>query len=857
MKKLLILFFLCSSVVFSQKNKSLKQVLNQLTNTYNITFSYDENQIQNFNKILFHSENDLNTILINLSLQTQLVFEKIDDENYIIRNKTKETKNICGIVYSDKTKEKLPFANIYFDDKTVLTNQQGKFEIKDVLNDDFITLKLIGYEPKSIPVNSFNTDCKKIFLNEKIHQLTEVIITDYLTTGFSKNEDGSVVLNPKKSGILPGVVEPDVLQSLQLIPGVQSPDETASGLHIRGSTPDQNLVVFDGMKMYHFSHYFGLISAFNPYITNNIKLYRSGTHAKYGNNIGGVLDISTDNKAPNKLSSGFGTTLTHADFFIKVPMFCKKVGLVFSARRSITDVVNTVTNQQYAKVAFQNSKIAEGLSQENLRITNANNDFFYEDYYSKIMVQPNLNNKFSFSYLYNHNNLSFNGENTRAQEEFKDDIEIINNGFHVNWELGTLKKGIHNLAFSKTAFEKNYEGFRIRTTGNANQQNIFFDKENTVNEVTGAYSFKKQTQKNNIWEFGYQFSKPDLIYHFKRDTQFQEDFIDDNINGNANNYAIFSEYQFHQNNKWKLNLGVRWQRFNGVDKDFLEPRFHLNYKTNNYLNVKFSAELKHQSLSQVQDFRNDGLGGLFNNFWALANNSDFPVLESVQTSLGADYQKNRWTIDLELYHKKIDGILFLFDQRIRAQKYFSGNNNVKGADFLIKKEWNQYNTWISYSLSKSIYHFGNLNNGAPFNGSFDVPHNFIWSHHYNIKKVELSLGWRFRSGIPYTVKTAELNNNNRLRIVFDDLNTNRLPNYTRLDFACRYKFFVRKNKNVKGNIGIAFQNILDKRNILSRDYEIQRIVTGQGSNRSEKEVLVEIDRIALGFVPNISFRVNF
>ena len=67
----------------------------------------------------------------------------------------------------------------------------------------------------------------------KTQELQEVFIAEYLTTGIRKKDGSSVTVSPNKLGILPGLTEPDVLQSLQLIPGVQSPTETASGLFIR------------------------------------------------------------------------------------------------------------------------------------------------------------------------------------------------------------------------------------------------------------------------------------------------------------------------------------------------------------------------------------------------------------------------------------------------------------------------------------------------------------------------------------------------------------------------------------------------------------------------------------------------
>jgi hypothetical protein len=46
--------------------------------------------------------------------------------------------------------------------------------------------------------------------------------------------DGSTVLNTKKFGILPGLVDPDVLQSIQALPGVESTNESIANINVRG-----------------------------------------------------------------------------------------------------------------------------------------------------------------------------------------------------------------------------------------------------------------------------------------------------------------------------------------------------------------------------------------------------------------------------------------------------------------------------------------------------------------------------------------------------------------------------------------------------------------------------------------------
>lgn len=91
---------------------------------------------------------------------------------------------------------------------------------------------------------------------ENYNLLNEVLIDSYVTSGINKNKNGSIAILPQELGVLPGLTEPDVLESLKIIPGVQSPDETAAGIYIRGGTPDQNLIFWDGIKMYYSGHFF-------------------------------------------------------------------------------------------------------------------------------------------------------------------------------------------------------------------------------------------------------------------------------------------------------------------------------------------------------------------------------------------------------------------------------------------------------------------------------------------------------------------------------------------------------------------------------------------------------------------------
>ena len=262
----------------------------------------------------------------------------------------------------------------------VFVDIEKKFNIKlsfnsEIVNDQFITFQLEDATLDEIliaietQVNiEFRKESERYYVIKKIPQtdltstqhLQEIVIKEFLTSGISReNDDTSILVSPKKLGILPGLTEPDVLQSIQLLPGVQSPTETAAGIYIRGGTPDQNLVLWDGIKMYHSGHFFGTISAFNPYITEDIKLYKSGTKASYGNRISGVIDITSDYDIPKEIKGGFGSNMTHADAYLKAPVG-KSSAVMVSARRSINDIITTETFKNLSQRVFQDTKISEG-----------------------------------------------------------------------------------------------------------------------------------------------------------------------------------------------------------------------------------------------------------------------------------------------------------------------------------------------------------------------------------------------------------------------------------------------------------------------------------------------------------------
>lgn len=281
-KNLLITVLLLVSVTFSFSQEKftikysdtpLQQVLTDLESKTNFIFSYSIEVVKNKFITLKKQEVTFDEITSELTSQTELIFDKISKNQITIS----KPRRICGYLYDNITNEALPFVNAIINSKLyTITDENGFFSFENPRNNsEKITLSILGYQSKEI-ILSTNNNCLSIKLNSISPELDEVIILGYITTGIDRNKDGSVSVDSKKLGILPGLVSADISQSIQLIPGISTLDESASGIQIRGGSPDQNLILYDDIKLYNTGYLYGMFSLFNPFATQKATVFRSG-----------------------------------------------------------------------------------------------------------------------------------------------------------------------------------------------------------------------------------------------------------------------------------------------------------------------------------------------------------------------------------------------------------------------------------------------------------------------------------------------------------------------------------------------------------------------------------------------------
>jgi len=177
-------------------------------------------------------------------------------------------RTVSGVVKGADNQERLPFADLIIKGTSqgTSTNVDGFFSLID-MPDTAFTLQVlyVGYSPVEIPIEVGSDDIKNLEIKLSSGVILDEIVVSSKSFKVMNTSEGisQIQVSPAQLALLPNVGEVDIFRSLQLLPGVSGSNESSSGLFVRGGTPDQNLVILDGMTVYNVDHFFGFFSAFN------------------------------------------------------------------------------------------------------------------------------------------------------------------------------------------------------------------------------------------------------------------------------------------------------------------------------------------------------------------------------------------------------------------------------------------------------------------------------------------------------------------------------------------------------------------------------------------------------------------
>ncbi|WP_077406715.1 TonB-dependent receptor [Cellulophaga omnivescoria] len=828
-------FFAISYVTSAQETSNtipLLKYIQQLEQTFNIRFSYVDKDVEPFN-IKPSTSTNLNNILSYITTKTDLKLTQLNKRYFAL---SKENTISIHAKFLDNFEQNTingASVEVLQHNIATVTDSTGYFTLNKVPKNAVIRIRFIGYKTlhfnatelnKNKPVNTY-------LLSQHYVELNEVIVSKFLTTGLRKSKNGSIVLKTTDFGILPGLIEPDVLQTVQALPGIKSSNETVSDINVRGGTNDQNLVLWEDIKMYQSGHFFGLISAFNPYLTNSVSITKNGTSPQYGDGISSVIDMRTNNNVKDSFYGG-GFNMITADIYAQVPI-TNKGAFQFSARRSVTDFLNSPTYNRYFDKTFQDSDIENDT--EDSEVTRKE-DFYFYDITAKAMYNINKNHKVRFSFIQMNNALKY-AETNANEENSNSSLDQQNTSFG-----GSLQSTWNSKLTTKINAYRTY--YNLNTLAVTNRQELQQNNKVLENGLKLNVNYKINSTMGIL--SGYQLIETGILNL----TNVTQPPYRKNIKGVIRTNAIFSELNYNTT-KLKAQVGARLnyiENLNTFKRWILEPRLNINYSIATYFNASILGEYKSQSTNQIIDLEQNFLG-IEKRRWILADEDELPITTSKQLSAGLNYDKNSIYIGIEAFYKNVEGISTL-TQGFQNQDQFNGEigkYNIKGVEFLINKKANNYSTWLSYTYNLNNYTFKDITPNT-FPNNLDIRHTITFATTYNYKNFKIGAGINYNSGKPYTEPEE---GNNALdvlsfpsKINYKDPNSSRLPSYVRADLSALYNFKI--NKKYKATIGASVLNVLNKKNILNRYYRV--------TNDNEIET---VESVSLGITPNASFRISF
>ncbi len=851
-----------TKVNVSFQREPVQEVIQVLERDYDLVFTFTSDLIEGQFITARCEDLPLEEALTLLFSETDLGFELVSGQYVLLQAKapvTVPTYRLCGRVV-DGEGLGLAFVNLYVPatESGGTSEADGSFDLW-VRGEPFdvVEISYLGFETEQRILQQLK-DCPTIKLGLAPFSFQEIIVKEYITAGIEQTEDfDHLVLRPDRIDVVPGLTEADVLQMVQILPGVQSQDESASRINIRGGTPDQNLILWDGIPVYNGGHFFGMISSFNPYIVDEVDVFRSGFGPEYGGRVAGVIDIRSVNDIPERFSGNAGLNFTHGDIAIQTPLLNQKAGLVLSGRRAFSDIIESPTYRKISERVFQRGKIGEAEEDDSPNIE-SNLNFVFDDWNAKFFWEPTRRDQFAVSFFQIKDRLEFLASEQEEEEFYRnlDELNLNSEGVGISWARRWSTDFESTLRFASTSLNEDYQlQFQI-VEEEEEEVNFQYFQQNVIEDRTLSLTNQWKAAEHMHFSFGYQYADLDV----SRNWIYDVDDSDLNTDENAF-HALFVDLTTQQDGPWRGHLGLRWNYSTALERDYIEPRLALQFIPSEEWQFRASAGRYHQFLSQVVALNDLGLN---QELWVMADGEDLtPVAKSDHYSLGLFFQPSSFQFELEGYYKTISGLtsfspVFL-DVNGEQQVYEEGEGQAWGVDLLLRNRWNKYQTWLSYSYGRVFYEFPSFQGGDAFAAPHDRPHSIMSVHQWQLDRWTLSLSWNWRSGRAFTEAidvgtniNDEGDEENFPIYDFDNTNANRLVPYHRLDASILYKFPLG-TKGGAGQIGLSMLNLYNRENILSRQYF---------SYFEEEEdindfVVEPVDRAMLRFTPNMVVRVSW
>ena len=604
-------------------------------------------------------------------------------------------------------------------------NTFGHYSLQLPTGKQEVLFSYLGYTPQKLEVD-IQSDVKLDVELVSGLQLGEAVVE----AGASEKIEEQVQMSRIDVPIaqvkrLPAIAgEVDLMKTLQLLPGIQSGSEGSSGIYVRGGSPDQNLILLDGVPLYSVSHLFGFFSVFNADAVRNISITKGGYPARFGGRLSSILEVTMKEGHKKEIHGAGSISMLASKLTLEGPLVKDKASFMISGRRTYLDLlVNPI---------IRNS------TPPNEQVDPA---YFFHDLNAKVNWRLGDRDRL---YLSTFQGLDDFGVKTRSEygssiDEIDVGLDWRNSVLALRWNHEHSANLFSNVTLMKSRYDFN-TGFDFSLTEETPDGDIterFASLYNSgIRDIGGRIDFDYTPNNRHFVRFGGNVTRHQF---YPGATQVILDYGDDfNLDTTLGAPDLFSteafiyvEDEIDLNERWKANVGGHFSTLfvEGVTYTSFQPRLAVNRRLPNGMALKASYAEMTQFVNLLT---NEGLT-LPTDLW-LPSTARIRPQDSWQVAVGCAKTLGKYALSLEGYYKGMDGLLgykegasfgtaaFAFQGGSWEDEVTQGTGRSYGAEILVQKKKGRTSGWLGYTLSWTDRQFDDVNGGQRFPFTYDRRH---------------------------------------------------------------------------------------------------------------------------------------
>ena len=662
---------------------------------------------------------------------------------------------LSGHIQDSASGEQLISATVWCEDVElgVTANLYGFYSLTLPEGKHNILVSYLGYATLRFEVN----------LNENIKMDVDLVagttLFEAVVTGdsFNKIEDQvqmskiNIPIDQVKS--LPAIGgEVDLLKVLQLLPGVQSGGEGSTGIYVRGGSPDQNLMLLDGVPLYSVSHLFGFFSVFNADAVKNMSITKGGFPSRFGGRLSSILEINMKDGHMKEYHGDATVSIIASKLTVEGPIVKDKASFMLSGRRTYLDLL---VNPLIAATNNNSSDVT------------TNPRYYFNDFNAKFNWKVGKKDRLYLSAFQGKDDFGIASTENFGQSSSSLDfgLDWTNKIQALRWNHEWGPRLFSNVTLNRSLYEFNtgVDLSEISAEGDSLRMAALYNS--GIEDFIGRVDFDFAPNARHFVKFGANWTNHTFS---PGATAFELDFGEtnaiDTVLGpsdiSSNDAFVYIEDEFDLGDRVKVNLGVHASALMVQDTSYysLQPRAALSLR----LPGGYALKSSFASMAQyVNLLTNEGLG-LPTDLWVPSTARIRPQ-QSWQVAMGLAKTFGEIEVSLEGYYKEMDGLLsykegasFIFSlDSDWEDKVTQGIGNAYGTELLVQKKHGRTTGWLGYTLSWSNRQFDDINSGDWYPFTYDRRHDlsFVIIHDFTDKWTGSAV-WIYGTGRALTLSES-------------------------------------------------------------------------------------------------------